>query len=386
MEFGSFWYYIVLEALLIVGVWVVYLQWSKRRRNAQLAAADDQAGSQALDIDSYADLVSKEILKTEAKLAQLEDKPDAEPGLVHAIQARLTFLRAEQEAASDSASSDEAFWPRMTELLSGCFPAPVETDKPVSDQEDQSSLIEALQTRIQAYETRISNLEQFKQLFFDIKMKQVNSKGLEEKIRTEVDKVIPQQEQTPELRDMLSTLRDENHTLEEQLTHIEQELDDVLRAAGPVGNQQTESGEGPVSSQPAGLEGDVENIRRVITEYKKHVNELNGVVMNLKLDVKDKERLESYAGELKSQYEDLQAAMDHLEEENDFLQEQISALLKQELEKEAEIKADAAAVKETLEARLVAFTELEGKYAEMEQLYLTAYQENQRLIEAAGSS
>jgi len=68
-----------------------------------------------------------------------------------------------------------------------------------------------------------------------------------------------------------------------------------------------------------------------------------------------------------------------------FLQ-QISVLLKQELEKEAEIKADAAAVKETLEAQLVAYTELEGKYAEMEQLYLAAYQENQKLIEAAGTS
>jgi len=68
-----------------------------------------------------------------------------------------------------------------------------------------------------------------------------------------------------------------------------------------------------------------------------------------------------------------------------FLQ-QISVLLKQELEKEAEIRADAATVKETLEAQLVAYTELEGKYADMEQLYLTAYQENQRLIEAAGSS
>jgi len=43
-------------------------------------------------------------------------------------------------------------------------------------------------------------------------------------------------------------------------------------------------------------------------------------------------------------------------------------------------------VKGTLEAQLVAYTELEGKYADMEQWYLTAYQENQRLIEAAGSS
>ena len=39
-----------------------------------------------------------------------------------------------------------------------------------------------------------------------------------------------------------------------------------------------------------------------------------------------------------------------------------------------------------LEAQLVAYTELEGKYADMEQLYLTAYQENQRLIAAAGTS
>jgi len=43
-------------------------------------------------------------------------------------------------------------------------------------------------------------------------------------------------------------------------------------------------------------------------------------------------------------------------------------------------------VKGALEAQLVAYTALEGKYAEMEQWYLTAYQENQKLIEAAGSS
>lgn len=384
MELGRFWTYIVFEALALVGVWAIYLGWKNRRLTAQLADANIHESSQALDIDSYSDLVNKEILNTEAKLVQLADQPGAEAGPMQAIQARLTFLRAEREAAGGLASDDEAFWARMTELLSGCIPAAGDAETTGAGERDQSAQVEALETRIQAYETRVSNLEQFKQLFFELKMKQVNSKGLEEKIRTEVDKVIPEQEQTPELKDMLSTLRAENHTLEEQLNHIERELDDVLRAAGPAGNQQAESGAGSVNNGPAGIEDDVENIRRVISQYKKHVNELNGLVMNLKLDVKDKERLEGYAEQLKSQYEDLQAAMHHLGEENDFLQEQISALLKQELEKEAQIKADAAEVADKLEAQLTAYAELERKYAEMEQSYLATYQENQKLIEEVG--
>lgn len=385
MDFGGFWIYVVLEALAITGVLAIYLAWKNRNLNAQLASADGQKSSQALDVESYSDLVNKEILNTEAKLAHLADQPDTPAGLAETVQARLTFLIAEREAAGDSSSEEEKFWSRMMELLPGRVPAPDDPEVDASAAEDQSSLVEALQTRIQAYETRVANLEQFKQLFFEIKLKQVNSKGLEDRIRTEVEKVIPEQDQTPELRVVLSTLREENHTLEEQLNHIEQELDDVLRAAGPVGIPQTETSQVAVSSMSGGLEDDVENIRRVISQYKNHINDLNGLVMNLKLDVKDKEQLETYTEELKSQSADLQAAMHHLEEENDFLQEQISALLKQELEKEKQIKADAVEVENKLEAQLTAYAELEGKYAEMEQSYLVAYQENQKLIAAAGS-
>jgi len=379
MALGSFWTYVVLEALALLGVWTIYQHWKIRRLSARLVNPVSSSGSQALNVESYTDLVNKEILNCETKLARLADRQADESGLASTIQTRLAFLRAERDAAIDQDSGDEAFWTRMSELLAACLPAPVDTESVENSEDEPDSEVEALRARIQAYETRVSNLEQFKQLFFELKMKQINSKSLEEKIRTEVGKAIPEQEQAPELKDMLSSLREENHTLEEQLGHIEHELDDILRAAGPAG-----SGEAPASNASTGVVDDVENIRQVISQYKMHVHELNGLIMNLKLDVKDKESLEKYAEQQKSQYEELQAAMHHLEEENDFLQEQISALLKQELEKEAQIKADAEEVKGKLDARLAAYAELEGKYAEMEQSYLAVYQENRKLTEASG--
>ncbi len=385
MDFGSIWSFVGLEALLIACVLVAYLSWKTRRLRAQLVAAGCQGGVPALDVDSYSDLISKEILQTEAKLAGLSDQPDVKEALLRTVQTRLTFLRAEQETTSKFAENDDAFWARMTELLSAELLGSRDLDTAAPVDEEQANRIEALQKRIQVYEKRVSNLEQFKALFFAAKMKQVNSRDLQDKIRAEVDKAIPEQDQSAELKDVLSTLREENHSLEEQLNHIERELDDVLRAAGPVADQAPASGGAHSGKAHAHLEEDVENIRAVISQYKDHINELNGLVLNLKLDVKDKEQLKSYAEELKSQYEALQSAMQHLEEENDFLQEQISALLKQELEKEEQIKADAAEVKSKLDRQLEAYTELEGKYAAMEQSYLEAYEENQKLLAAAGS-
>ncbi len=385
MDFGSIWSFVGLEALLIACVLVAYLSWKTRRLRAQLVAAAGHRSEPALDVDSYSDLVNKEILQTEAKLAGLTDQPDVKEALLRTVQTRLTFLRAEQETASKFAENDDAFWARMTELLSAELLGSRDLDTAAPVDEEQANRIEALQKRIQVYEKRVSNLEQFKALFFEAKMKQVNSRDLQEKIRAEVDKAIPEQDQSAELKDVLSTLREENHSLEEQLNHIERELDDVLRAAGPVADQAPASGGAHSGKAHAHLEEDVENIRAVISQYKDHINELNGLVLNLKLDVKDKEQLKSYAEELKSQYEALQSAMQHLEEENDFLQEQISALLKQELEKEEQIKADAAEVRSKLDSQLEAYTELEGKYAAMEQSYLEAYEENQKLLAAAGS-
>lgn len=336
MEITGYWSYVILEALAIAGILVIYLYQKNRRLSAQLAKMEDLEGNQALEIDDDSAHTSEEILNTEEEQVHLAEESEAE-------------VR----------------------------------------QEDQSALIDTLQTRIQSYEMRISNLEQFKQLFFDLKMQQINNKSLNDKIRVEVDKAIPEQEQAPELKATLASLRDENRTLENQLTHIEKELDDVLLAAGPAGKQQhTAPGEVAYSSEStarSGIDCDVESIRRVISEYKKHVNELNGLVMNLKLDVKDKELLESSCKQLNAQCEDMQGAMSHLEEENEFLQEQISALLKQELEKDEQAKEDAVAEKVRVEERLKVLSELEGKYAEMEQLYLATYQENQRLSGSAGS-
>ena len=63
--------------------------------------------------------------------------------------------------------------------MASYLPVPEESEeREKTGQEEQSALVAVLQTRIHAYETRISNLEEFKKLFFDLKMKQVNSAQL----------------------------------------------------------------------------------------------------------------------------------------------------------------------------------------------------------------
>ena len=66
--------------------------------------------------------------------------------------------------------------------MASYLPVPEESEeseeREKTGQEEQSVLVVVLQTRIHVYETRISNLEEFKKLFFDLKMKQVNSAQL----------------------------------------------------------------------------------------------------------------------------------------------------------------------------------------------------------------
>ena len=378
MLINGIWAYAVLEALVIACLYILYLHWVNRRLKRRTASPDAMSAAEAgeLPIDHYVELLQEQILDADAKLAQLADHADSEPEMTGVVAARLAFLRAERQASDNSATDRDEFWAEIRTALTPFLP---DTSAEKS-MKDQARLITALQTRIQAYETRVANLEQFRTNFFELKEKYAGAIDLGQQLHSEVGKALGEDDQPPELRDAMQKLQEENTRLEGQLSLVEQEFDNIMRnlqaATDRSGLPDAESG---ITTSMDNIGEGVEKIRGVIATQEDRIQELTGIISELKLELTDKERLEGAVNELKQKHTELTGVIAIIQEENDFLQEQISTLLKQELDDRNSAEKQVDVLTRELEQQRASYAELEKKYAASEPAYLAAYEENNRL-------
>ncbi len=378
MEISEYWIYIALEALLLVSAYAVYLYISRRRLLARQpgdAGTQPEAPSAA---DHYVALLQDEILRAEAKLAQLVSGENPDPLLRNIIETRLTFLCGERKAIDSSGPDEKKFWELIADTLKPFLPMEDPPDETAKG--DQTALIEVLQSRIQAYEMRVANLEQFKDRFFALKDKYENTRELNGKLHVEIERALPDEEQSPELKETLQRLKEENGHLESQLALVEQEFQNIMN------NLRAATDRSDLPKPELGITNSVDNIgegvgriKDVIASQEQKIRELNGMLSELELELEQQQRIKDAFDELQTKHDELNNAISIIQEENDFLQEQISALLKQELEKDGESSDAVEKLQQELNEQLKAYADLETRYAAMEHEYLATYAENEKL-------
>ncbi len=378
MEFGAYSIYLVLEALILVSAYAVYLYMTNRRLLARQHADAAQRPAETLAIDRYTALLQEEILRAEAKLARLATEESSDPQLNNIIETRLSFLRGEREAIDNSGLDEEKFWTLISDRLKPFVPA--EDTPGETANEHQSALIEALQSRIQAYATRVANLEQFKDQFFAIKDKYANTRELNGRLHAEIERALPEDEQSPELKETLQELRQQNAHLESQLGLVEHEFNAI------IANLCTATDRSDLPKPELGITNSVDSIgegvgriKHVIAGQEQKIKALNGMLSELELELAEQDRIKDALEELQAKHGELSNVIGIVQEENNFLQEQFSTLLKQELEKDRQSSASIERLHQELNEQVRAYADLENRYAAMEREYLVTYAEYEKL-------
>lgn len=376
MQIGGMWLFIVLELLLIASAIGAFLFLQNRQLRAARSGTDITDSGKELSIEDYVSMLQRQILQTEAKLAQLEQTQDPDTQLRTLVSTRLKLLGAERKAIDSSGQDEDKLWAQVGESLAEFLPKD-ETAAPVPD---QTAMITALQTRILAYQQRIANLEQFKEHFFNLKLQHSETRIVNQRLHDEVEKAIPEDDRSPELQDALQVLQDENVRLEQELSHVEQEFDNIMRNLNSsIQESKTDKPDIALTNSMDSIGNKVDTIRQFVNSQDEQIKTLNGIISGLQIELEDKQRIQESIEKLQAQNDELGNVIDITQEENTFLQEQISALLKQELETSASQELALEQLQAELDTQLQAGSELEARYAAMEKEYLTAFEENQRL-------
>ncbi len=376
MEANHLWLYVLAEALILALGAAAFFYWKARRLAMRLRCPPGETGDGS-PLDDYVDLLQSEILKAEARLAHLAQDKAADPDEKRLIETRLAFLRAERRAIDTSGNDEESFWTKIADGLAPLLPQSG-NDADSTAEAPRSTVLESLQTQIDAYKARIANLEQFKDRFFELKAKLADSHALNEQVHTEVEKIIPAAEQPPELAGAMARLRQENSDLTAELARVEEEFAALMRNAQAAETRQNATN-ADLNQASGQLERSLDRVKQILVTKEEQISALQGLVNELQLELKEKERLQAAIDDLAAQNKELDNVVTILQDENNFLQQQISALLKEELEKEEKQVRRIQGLQEELDEQIRAFAELEKKYAAMEQEYLAMYEENQQL-------
>ncbi len=181
--------------------------------------------------------------------------------------------------------------------------------------EQTSPEFNKLQAALAGYQQKVENLERFRELFFKSQDKLSESFGIIQDLQEKIASGGGSDEETAGL---VARLEAEKRKLQSELDIADHEFEAIM---GNLSDTPAANERQPDMPDLAELEETVENLRGI-------------------------------------------------EEENQFLQEQIQFLLKQELERGHQFEADIEALKQQLEQKDASHSELEQKYLEMEGRYL----------------
>ncbi len=173
--------------------------------------------------------------------------------------------------------------------------------------------VHELEERLRLQQERIDNLEGFKEQVFRLSEKLQASRQTILKLDEELQKLLPAENRSAELETLLQGLADEKTQLEEQMKLVENEYETLMKNAEVLQQQVAE----------------------------KHTSK-----------------------------SDLEKELAQLKEENEFLCNQISTLLKQELEYKKTLETQMEKLKNQLQNRDEELAATQAKLAEMEKKYL----------------
>ncbi|MBI3563363.1 MAG: hypothetical protein HY080_16790 [Gammaproteobacteria bacterium] len=221
---------------------------------------------------------------------------------------------------------------------------------------DRNTLIEVgeLREKLSIAEQRIKNLERFRDLFFDIKDKLGTMLTTQGNVSAQVQQLQLSDTDSAELKRALEKLAKEKEALEQHLKQVEIELDLLMdnRRDHPDANAV-----------------DI-NATSIIQQQQEEIGKLIQAVADLEVEAAMLQRVQKSLNLINASADELSTAIDVLQDENQFLTEQIQSLLKEQMESDNRYLQEIHDLKQQTAALESRHMELEKKHTKLETEYL----------------
>jgi chromosome segregation ATPase len=377
MELETFALFVALEMALLFACALFLLH----RKYVNLRKQVDEQPSPVITPDNFDSIESgyfsyleKELLATRARLEQIQGEADVNAVHVQTLQTRLSLLEAEKQVVESTNDYPDRHWefvlerfkPIDEELEEELLGADIVQEEPsvaaqsepdITGFDDGSdSQIETLQDNLHQQGIALDSMRQVLQ-----QVKQDPQAGLIEQLEQQLKEL---EHRYREADTCIEIMGQENDRLQEKIERRDYRIDQVE-------SEKTES---------------VADLEEQLDKQKRSISDLHGLVGDLQLETEKAKQLQDKLDQFALASRDMNMCIQVLEEENQFLQEQIAQLLKADEDVSvydkreggkapAELEAQIEALRTELNEKEQKVREAEEKYNAMEQEYLTLYEE-----------
>ncbi len=384
---------VMLEAVLVMAAVVIFLFLKNRKLARGLKEHADGDAAPPENQASESHWTADELQRTAFRQGERRVSGKTEEDEDHCLALRQRFLDAERQAATIAGQDENQFWRVLTEELSAIVPRASAESQDEQGLEALSDMVEEVQPdgeaahlreRVATLQVRIESLEKFKTMFFDVKGKIDSQQDLIDRLKEELEKALVDGGDLTMLKATVEQLAYEKSDLQDKVAEMATRLSEkqsqtgvqseVGGTAAPVEaklNENTAVSQAEkVSASGKHMSEEVENMRETVAGQDAKIQELSQLIGELRLEVDDKERLKQIMAQLEGRSIDLDKQVNSLVQENNFLQDQISALLSQEVTKDSQFTEELQRIQERLASKESAYSQLEKKYTEMEKQLL----------------
>lgn len=212
----------------------------------------------------------------------------------------------------------------------------------------------ALKEKLSLAEQRVKNLERFRELFFDLKDRIAGLMEHQQHMYEQMQEAgLPLEEQQA-LMMAYEKLKEEKATLEQHLQQVEAELNLLMDSPHKPPNPTKETA----------------NAVHVIQHQQAEIGRLIQEIADLEVEAATAHRIQTSINQLNQQSGDLTIAIEILQDENQFLNEQHQALLQQQQEKDQQLTSQIELISDQLIQKQQEYDELYKKHTQLESEYL----------------
>lgn len=372
--------FVALEVALLFGgaLFLLYRKYLKLRKQLNDLPVPVAVPENFDSIESgYFAYLEKELLATQARLEQAENESDVDAIKVETLRTRLTLFEAEKHVVESTNDYPDRHWEFVLERFRPVIEEPepgqepddaepdnaesqpdiISEDSPGAGETSGSGLqVEALQDNLNQQGIALDSMRQVLR-----QVKQDPQAELIDQLEQQLQKL---ERRYQEANTCIEIMGQENDRLQEKIDHRNYRIDQVEA-------EKTES---------------VADLEEQLDKQKRSITDLHNMVGDLQLETEKAAQLQEKLDQFALASRDMNMCIQVLEEENQFLQEQIAELLKSddsqsvydktgEQKDSAELEAQIEALRTELAEKDRKVHEAEEKYNAMEQEYLTLYEE-----------
>ena len=300
MDTGFLSYAILIELIMLLIAWIGFIHWRLSKKKRELIVAN------AIDIpdpfEIYLQYINRELSETKSHIDDLAENQSDDLEVINMYQYRLKHLDAEQKAMSESKGDAALFW----ELYRSNIEFVYNDEEDQADDEDVLEDVAEESDGISETEGLAEQLDHYKN----------SSQSIIEQSNNVIELVqkLADKNESEELTHMLGLLTSERDDLSRQLEQMEEEYARLMNNAA-------------IQSKSAETGTETGEMSKTLAKQNTRVSELNDIVGDLSLELEDKKRLVKETQWVTRQLKETEHVVVILEDENNFLREQIKQLL-----------------------------------------------------------